>query len=172
MKKNKRNNIDIFKFFFCLFFILISCKKNNIEKCDEEFVYNSNFSDTQLISKCKELDSIEIDILFKKIENISHISQREFAKDTNKRIIHFSQIETNKINIIFSLKDKNINYKINNNYINKLKKIDIEYINLLKEMLNEKKCLNYNLNISFFIYLPKDLYNPDSSSQIPLPPPS
>lgn len=154
-----------------VFIILTLCFYNCNSNKENNYIYNSKFSSTQILSREEPLDTILVDSMFDKLEDIEIRTQREFIKkDTNKRIIHFHYSINENVNIHFISKNNDLIYNVKNKEI-KLNKIQTEYLEDFLKNLKQLELHRDDLIFSFDLCLPENLYIENGKRQPPPPPP-
>lgn len=152
-------------------FILMICFCNCNSKEENNFIYHSEFSSIDIISKTESLDSSLVRRMFYKLDNIEAITQKEFVKkDINKRIVHFNLSKSENVKVNFLTKNDTLIYNIENKKI-KLNEIQIEYLNDFLKNLRDLKLQSNDLIFSFNLCLPENLYIENGKLQPPPPPP-
>lgn len=155
-----------------LFLLIIALSFFNCSKKEEyNYIYNSDYSSTQLLSKEELLDSSLVNNMFDKIDDIELKTKKEFIKkDTNKRIIYFHHSMDDKVNIQFITKDDDLFYIVGTKEV-KLNKIQIEYLQDFLKNLKQLKLHREDLIFSFNLSLPENQYIEGAIRQPPPPPP-
>lgn len=156
-----------------LFPLIIALSFFNCSKKEEEYnyIYNSDYSSTQILSKEELLDSSLVNNMFDKLDDIQFRTQKEFTKkDTNKRIIYFYYSDDTNVNIRFITKDDDLSYSVGSKEV-KLNKIQIEYLQDFLKNLKQLKLHREDLIFSFNLSLPENQYNENAIRQPPPPPP-
>lgn len=147
------------------FFLSISCKN----KENRVFVYHSDYSSIEIISKNKTIEKNKLKHIFNELEKIEYISQKYFIKkDTINRIIYFDRSLKNKVIVDFKIKNNNLTFNIKDRKINNLEN---DYLNDFKKNLKQAIDNNQDINIVFELYLPVNLYNDNIKIKSPPPPP-
>lgn len=131
------------------------CFCNCNSKEENNFIYHSEFSSIDIISKTESLDSSLVRRMFYKLDNIEAITQKEFVKkDINKRIVHFNLSKSENVKVNFLTKNDTLIYNIENKKI-KLNEIQIEYLNDFLKNLRDLKLQSNDLIFSFNLCLPR-----------------
>ncbi len=159
----KTKNIKLVLYF--TFFFSFSCKN----KENQVFIYHSDYSSIEIISKNKAIEKNKLKQIFNELEKVEYISQKYFVKkDTIKRIIYFDRSLKNKVVVDFKIKNNNLTFKIKDRKINNLEN---DYLNDFIKNLKQAIDNNEDINIVFELYLPVNLYNDNNKIQPPPPPP-
>ena len=159
----KTKNIKLVLYF--TFFFSFSCKN----KGNQVFIYHSDYSSIEIISKNKAIEKNKLKQIFNELEKVEYISQKHFVKkDTIKRIIYFDRSLKNKVVVDFKIKNNNLTFKIKDRKINNLEN---DYLNDFIKNLKQAIDNNEDINIVFELYLPVNLYNDNNKIQPPPPPP-
>ena len=132
------------------FFLSISCKN----KENRVFVYHSDYSSIEIISKNKAIEKNKLKQIFNELEKVEYISQKHFVKkDTIKRIIYFDRSLKNKVVVDFKIKNNNLTFKIKDRKINNLENDYLnDFIKNLKQAIDNNEDINIVFELCSMIY--------------------